>query len=279
MVYSSVSLRGKLIQTWDAMTLTQETAMEIYGEMWEVPPRQHMLPITVTYMQTISRSMERLLEIRRSSRRNYLRMLTLKRYRITVTSLFAVRRQPQFSKSEPPSYELFGRPMKASDLVSQPALVQTSVEGGATLLTQSAQLYLETCLASLGNVFCVAPSFRVENSFTRGHLSEYTHIEAELDFITFDELLQHLEEVMCRVIETILADPTIAGSIKNLNSDFKAPQRPFLRMKYAEAIEWLARHEIPNEDGEPHKFGDDITGKSQCYCPRSIVEKFFTNWE
>ncbi|KAK4040886.1 hypothetical protein C8A01DRAFT_35058 [Parachaetomium inaequale] len=155
--------------------------------------------------------------------------------------------------------------------VSPPAMVQTQVEGGSTLfkydyygeeayLTQSSQLYLETVMQSLGNVYCIEKSFRAEKSLTRRHLSEYTHVEAELDFIEFSDLLDHIEEIISRVVDKVLADETMRKYITELNPGFQKPSRPFMRMKYEEAIEWLNKQDPPilNEEGNPHVFGDDI---------------------
>lgn len=88
----------------------------------------------------------------------------------------------------------------------------------------------------------------------------YSHVEAELDFIQFPDLLDHLEHIICTVIDTLLADPVTAGFIKQLNPEFKAPARPFKRMRYSDAIDWLNAQDPPilNEEGELHKFGDDI---------------------
>ncbi|SCU78883.1 LAMI_0A06392g1_1 [Lachancea mirantina] len=153
--------------------------------------------------------------------------------------------------------------------VSVPSMVQTQVEGGSTLfhlnyygeeayLTQSSQLYLETVLASLGDVFCIMESFRAEKSHTRRHLSEYTHIEAELSFLTFEDLLVHLEKLFTRTIKYVLEDPVAGPLVKQLNPGFKAPEMPFLRMTYRDALVWLNEHRIKNEEGEEFKFGDDI---------------------
>lgn len=169
--------------------------------------------------------------------------------------------------------------------VTPPCIVQTQVEGGATLfgfnyygqnayLTQSSQLYLETCLPALGNVFCVQESFRAENSHTRRHLSEYTHMEGEMAFVNFDELMTHIETLVCETVDALLADPVASGIIQQLNPGFKSPARPFRRISYKEAIQWLNEHGIqhPEEDkdgnnvldeaGKPkmvdHVVGDDI---------------------
>ena len=266
-------LTGDLTKTYDALTLTQETSMEVWGEMWEVPPGQHApdnRELHVDYYEIIGKAAgdkdaittrvqadgdpQSLLDNRHLVLRGEVSSSVMK----VRAALLRAFRQTYESEITPSCLE-----------VTPPCMVQTQVEGGATLfefnyygqkayLTQSSQLYLETCLPSLGNVFCVAPSFRAEKSLTRRHLSEYTHIEAELDFITFDDLLVHLELVMSKVIELALADPKIKKLVHDLNPDFQVPERPFMRMRYSDAITWLREHDIPNEEGKPHEFGDDI---------------------
>jgi asparaginyl-tRNA synthetase len=75
-------------------------------------------------------------------------------------------------------------------------------------------------------------------------------------------------------VDKLLADPSSAALIKQLNPTFEAPARPFKRLAYVDAIAWLNEHDIkrPAEDAEgkpilgadgkpemvPHAVGDDI---------------------
>lgn len=153
--------------------------------------------------------------------------------------------------------------------VTPPTLVQTQVEGGSTLfkmnyfgeeayLTQSSQLYLEACVPSLGKVFCCSPSYRAEKSRTRRHLAEYTHFEGELGFITFEDLLDLLEDMCVDVADRLIK---MAGDmLKIVNPDFKPPQKPFLRMNYSDAVKFCRENNIykDEETKEHFEFGDDI---------------------
>ena len=63
---------------------------------------------------------------------------------------------------------------------------------------------------------------------------------------------------MCGTIEHLLADPEMKSLVEQLNPGFQPPSRPFTRMDYKAAIEWLNEHDIKNDEGQPHKIGDDI---------------------
>lgn len=155
--------------------------------------------------------------------------------------------------------------------ITPPTLVQTQVEGGSTLfkldyfgeqafLTQSSQLYLETAVPALGDVFCIAQSYRAERSHTLRHLSEYTHVEAEMPFLSFDDLLDAMEDLIVDVTRRVFEK---AGDLLlKINKDAEKLlfKKPFKRMTYEDCIKFCNEHDILNpETEEPYKFGEDIT--------------------
>ena len=267
-------LQGALTKTYDALTFAQGTSLTLFGEMRKVPAGQSApdnRELHVDYYKVIGKSPSDADAItnRVSAQQDQWESSMLDNRHLvlrgdTASSVMKVRSAVEWAFAKAYKELSFTK-------ISPPAFVQTQVEGGSTLfeldyygektyLTQSSQLYLETGIPSLGNVYCIEKSFRAEKSLTRRHLSEYTHVEAELDFIDFEDLLDHLEDMISRVITTILEDKEIAGYIKELNPEFKAPSRPFKRMRYSDAIDWLNAQDPPilNEEGNPHVFGDDI---------------------
>ncbi|WVQ79409.1 asparagine-tRNA ligase [Cryptococcus sp. DSM 104549] len=263
-------LTGDCIRTLDALDLTQESTVEVVGQVEKVKEGQTApggVELIVDYWKTIGRAPSgadcldsRLQPDTDASIRADLRHLELRGE--TAASVMRVRAlllrafRDHFHK-------------RRITEVTPPCMVQTSVEGGSTLfefdyygakayLTQSSQLYLETALPALGDVYCIQESFRAEKSLTRRHLSEYTHLEAELVFIEFKDLLDHIEGMICDVVDTLLADPIAAEIIRTLNPDFQPPARPFVRLDYRDAIAYLKEHGINKEDGTEHVIGDDI---------------------
>lgn len=267
-------LSGQLTKTYDALVFAQGTSLTLYGELRKVlegqtaPDNRELI---VDYYKVIGTSpsdadaiTNRVTADQKLWEGAMLDQRHLALRGDSASSVMKVRSAVEWA---------FAKAYKdmAFTKISPPAFVQTQCEGGSTLfkldyygeeayLTQSSQLYLETALPSMGNVYCIEKSFRAEKSLTRRHLSEYAHVEAELDFIDFGDLLDHLEEIMSRVITTILEDKVIAGYIQELNPGFEAPKFPFKRMRYSDAIDWLNAQDPPilNEDGNPHVFGDDI---------------------
>uniref|UniRef100_A0A3Q2XBB9 Asparagine--tRNA ligase, cytoplasmic n=1 Tax=Hippocampus comes TaxID=109280 RepID=A0A3Q2XBB9_HIPCM len=232
-------LSDKLCQCYNGLLLSTESSVALYGTVTPVPegkqaPGGHELHCDFWELIGLAPAggadnilnEESDVDVQLNNRHMMIRgenVSKVLRVRSTVTQCF---REHFFSRGY---CEVF-----------PPTLVQTQVEGGSTLfnfnyfgeqayLTQSSQLYLETCIPALGDNFCVAQSYRAEQSRTRRHLADKSNVT-----------------------------DSSTHSPASILQDFKPPKRPFKRMNYSDAIKWLKEHDVKKDDGTYYEFGEDI---------------------
>lgn len=176
--------------------------------------------------------------------------------------------------------------------ITPPSFVGVECEGGATLfelehpashgkckvyLSQSSQFYLEYALPGIGDVYCIAPSFRAEKSQTRRHLTEFTHAEAEWSgILTLDDHQAKLKTMLqlivhyfrqysyqtlidyCIVTKDELAEKRI-DLVERLNR-IEDMTFDIVHLKHQEAIKLLREYEIYKDSESKVHFDerDDI---------------------
>ncbi len=158
--------------------------------------------------------------------------------------------------------------------VYPPLIVEAQAEGGSELfeikyfdrkayLTQSSQLYLETAIFALRDVFCILPSFRAEKSRTRRHLTEYRHVETEHAFMDFESLLEFIENMIKHVVSRVKENDQ--AILKMWDRDLELLKEPFKRISYDDALTLLK-----NEYNIEIPYGEDISDAPE----RQLVEHF-----
>lgn len=263
--YLQCVLSDNLCKTYDALVLQTEATVSVFGTLIESEKAINGIELKVDYWELIGNAPaggidnvlneESHVDIQLDQRHLMLRGEILSKIMIFRAILLRAFREHYHSRDHTE--------------ITPPTLVQSQVEGGSTLfkfnyfgeeayLTQSSQLYLETVLPSFGDSYCIAQSYRAEASRTRRHLAEYTHVEAERTFIQFEDLLDSIEDLIVDVVERVINDPVGKELLFHFNPNFKPPKKPFKRMNYSEAIEYLKAHDIKKEDGTFYEFGEDI---------------------
>jgi aspartyl-tRNA synthetase len=145
--------------------------------------------------------------------------------------------------------------------VNTPKIIGSASEGGANLfslkyfdkqayLAQSPQLYKEQLTIGLERIFEIASFYRAEKSHTVRHLTEFTSVDIEADFMDYSDVMDVLETLVVRVFEYV--ETNCKAEQNTLDIQVKKPKTPFERITYKQAIKELEK------EGTHLEFGDDL---------------------
>jgi nondiscriminating aspartyl-tRNA synthetase len=138
--------------------------------------------------------------------------------------------------------------------IHTPKLLAGATEGGAEVfktdyfgqeatLAQSPQFYKQMMVGVFERVFEMGPVYRAEPSVTTRHMSEYISLDAEMGFITFDDLLKVLSGLLNHISDSVwkhnAADMELLGATKPK----LAKQVPALPMKEVHELYFKATGE------------------------------------
>lgn len=175
-------------------------------------------------------------------------------------------------------------------LMDSPLLTPNACEGTSTLfeteyfdlgkayLSQSGQLYAEASAMALGRVYTFGPTFRAERSKTRKHLTEFWMVEPEMAYFDLNDDMDLAEDMLEYIVKYCLK--TCQKELQILERDTTKLEkviRPFHRMSYTEAVDWLNKNNIPlikKIDGKdvefPFPWGEDFGSVQE----EAIMEQF-----
>lgn len=147
-----------------------------------------------------------------------------------------------------------------------PKLLAAATEGGAEVfkidyfgkeatLAQSPQFYKQIMVGPFERVFEIAPVYRAEPSATTRHMTEYTSIDAEMGFITIEDLKQLLSGLLNFVTDYIWENNST--HLKALNATKPVLPKEIPSMSMAEIHEKYSKTTGENSVGEKDMRPDE----------------------
>ncbi len=175
-------------------------------------------------------------------------------------------------------YEVFPPILVGNACEETTTLFEVKYFDQKAFLSQSAQLYLEALIFSLGKVFSLTPSFRAEKSRTRRHLHEYWHFEIEAVWYRLEDLMKTVEESLKYSIEKTIEErkeefeliKTKTG--RNVEDLKTVIEKPWKVITYKQAIEILKSKGLSVEYGSDLGADEEKALTLQFDVPVFIVE-------
>ncbi|MBU0975610.1 MAG: aspartate--tRNA(Asn) ligase [Patescibacteria group bacterium] len=169
--------------------------------------------------------------------------------------------------------EAFREALRSKDFVEfrNPVLMKTPSESGADVfevkyfdgkayLAQSPQFYKQMMVGVFERVFTISPVFRAEKHHTNRHLTELTHMDGEMGFVTsLDEVLEVIEYVVRHIFEKVNEKNADELKLWNVTTP-KLPDGKFPRVKVKEAFEMLQKRTGKSPDRKLDPEPEDERG-------------------
>lgn len=143
--------------------------------------------------------------------------------------------------------------------MNTPKLLPGATEGGAEVfkldyfgkeatLAQSAQFYKQMMVGVFERVFETNPTFRAEPSATTRHMTEYITIDAEMGFITFEELRSFTGALLRYIVDRVWED--CPQELKMWNAEKPVLSNPIPSIPMAEIHQLYTKATGTNTIGE-----------------------------
>ena len=269
-------------ETWEAAEdLTQESSLEISGEVSQHPKKEDVYELQVSNIDIIQLVEEEypislkehgpdfLLQNRHLWLRDPKQWAVLKIRDTIVRGIREYLDQNDFTLTDSPIFT----PNACEDTTE---LFEVDyLDDDTAYLSQSGQLYLEAAIMSVGRAYDFGPVFRAEKSTTKRHLTEFWMMDAEAAFVEHEENMDIQEEITKHIIRKCLDECGKAFDILDRDtSKLKdVVENDFIRLTYKETVEKL------QDMGSDIEYGEDFGNDDEAMLTKDTkVPVFIERW-